>query len=469
MADALRTLEFDEQRLTAAAAVGRGEVWQINGEAAVYERVAGNAAETAAASGDRAQYRTRGKFTLNLTASITILAGGRVYWDHSANLAHYKKVNDRDFYVGRATQDTSSGTVEVDLNADPPDDIDLARDAYDSVNTSALTKQIGTRAKVGATAGFVVAAADNLPYVATLPASQTGSTLIIPIDGLNIGDVIAGFTVIAQVESAGNTVTIDGDLRAVTNVAAEPTDASIGTMTQVSVTADTAVSQAKNGLSETVTSGKSYYLKITATTGAATDIILQHCEVMIQRASSEGGISRRGGTLYFVINTTNCTQKLDALSVEGFAKDANAIVEFAFRVPNDGSGSAVDVSVGAANATHATDADSITDSVFMHLDANNTNINFESDDGTTEVAATDSTTDYTEGSGLTVRKEVWMDFRNPADVQIYVDGVLMLPSTVFNVDASVATWKLLCHIEKTAATDGYEFALDWLRARFNEQ
>ena len=147
------------------------------------------------------------------------------------------------------------------------------------------TPQVGTRAKVGATAGWVVAAADNLPYVGTLAASQTGSTLVIPIDGLEIGETITGFRVVAQVESAGGSVTIDGDLRAVTNVAADPTDASIGTMTQVSVTGDTAVSQAKTGLAEVVASGKSYYLKITATTAAATDIILQHCEVVTATSS----------------------------------------------------------------------------------------------------------------------------------------------------------------------------------------
>jgi hypothetical protein len=150
------------------------------------------------------------------------------------------------------------------------------------------TLQIGTRAKVGAAAGWVVGAADNLPYVGTLPASQTGSTLVIPIDGLRIGDTITGFRVVGQVESAGNAVTIDGDLRAVTNVAAEPTDASIGTMTQVNVTADTAVSQQKTGLAEVVTSGKTYYLKLTATTGAATDIILLACEVTTQSPGASG-------------------------------------------------------------------------------------------------------------------------------------------------------------------------------------
>jgi len=102
---------------------------------------------------------------------------------------------------------------------------------------------------------------------------------VLPVDGVGIGDIITGFKIVAQVESAGNAVTIDAALRAVTNVAAEPTDASIGAITQVSVTADTAVSQAKTGLTETVTSGKSYYILLTATTLASTDIILQHCEL----------------------------------------------------------------------------------------------------------------------------------------------------------------------------------------------
>lgn len=460
---------LDELRITAGAATAVGEIWQVpDGRSGVYPggvngRTVGNASA-------RLNFDPANVYVFPITSSITILAGGRCYWDHSAGTVNYKKVNDRDFYMGRATEDSSGGTVSVALNVDPAYDLDIHRDAVLSVNSFGEVYQIGTRAKVGATAGWVVGAADNLPYVATLPASQSGSTLILAIDGLRIGDIITGFTVNAQIESAGGTVTIDGDLRAVTNVAAEPTDASIGTMTQVSVTADTASAQAKSGLSETVTAGKSYYLKITATTAASTDIILQHCEVVITRQNSEGGIYRRGGSSTFLISTANCAQKLDMLTVEGFAKEANAIVEFAFRVPNDGAGTAVDVSVGVADDTHATDADSIATSVFMHLNANSTTIYFESDDTTgSEVAATDSTKTYTEGSSLTVRKEVWMDFRDPNDIQIYVDAVLVLSATTFTLAGSSATLKLLCHIEKSAAADAYEFALDWLRARYSEQ
>lgn len=143
--------------------------------------------------------------------------------------------------------------------------------------TIQLTK---AHAKVGATAGWAIPTTTNLPYMATQAAGGTGSTLVIHLDGLQIGSTITGYKIIAQVESAGNTVTIDAALRAVTNVAAEPTDAAIGTgMTQVSVTADTAVAQEKTGHTEVVTSGKTYYILITSTTAASTDIILQNVEI----------------------------------------------------------------------------------------------------------------------------------------------------------------------------------------------
>lgn len=149
--------------------------------------------------------------------------------------------------------------------------------------SKSYTYQIPTgRAKVGSAAGWVVGGADNLAYVATMAAAQTAGTLVIPLAGLQIGATITGFKVIAQIESAGNIATLDAAIRAITNVAAEPTDAAItGTFTQVSVTADTAVSQASGAMTEVVTSGKSYYMLLTGTTAAATDIILQHCEITV--------------------------------------------------------------------------------------------------------------------------------------------------------------------------------------------
>lgn len=133
---------------------------------------------------------------------------------------------------------------------------------------------ISQHAKVGATSGWAVNAADNIAYLATCPASQTASTLVVPVSGLLVGDKITAFSVVGQIESAGNTVTLDADLRKHTAAAADPSDASVGSITQISVTADTAVATSKTGLSETVAADETFYVLLTATTGASTDIAL---------------------------------------------------------------------------------------------------------------------------------------------------------------------------------------------------
>lgn len=138
-------------------------------------------------------------------------------------------------------------------------------------------------AKVGGTAGWVVAAADNV-HLITCPASQTGSTLVIPISGLKVGWTITGFHLIGQIESAGNAVTVDAALRKQTAAAADVSDASVGAITQLSVTADTIMSASntrKASLSEVIAADETFYALITATTGASTDIALQGVAVEV--------------------------------------------------------------------------------------------------------------------------------------------------------------------------------------------
>lgn len=310
------------ERLQAGATVGVYEVHQApSGEAGVYDE------SVAGASGDYIDLTTRGQFTVTKTSGIVLLKGGRVYWDHSANACTYRRVSDRDFYIGRAAEDATSASVtaQVLLNIDPPYDIDLVRSPFTSV-------LVGTPAAGG----------------------------------------------------YGYPVQLGG------------------------------------------------------------------CSILELTATSEA-------------------QKNDLLSVDGFATGANAIIEGAFRIISDGANATQDFNIGVANATHASDADSITESIFIHIDGNSTNIAAESDDGTTEVAATDTTIDYTEGSTLSCRAEFWMDMRDPADVQIYVNGAAVLTSTVFGVGAAVGPWFLLAHLEKSTGTDTYKVAVDWLRARFAEQ
>lgn len=133
------------------------------------------------------------------------------------------------------------------------------------------------QAKAGATAGWVVAAGDNVALI-TCPQSQTASTLVVPIPNLKVGEKITGFHLIGQIESAGGTVTVDAALRKHTAAAADVADAAVASITQLSVTADTAMSESntrKASLDVVVAEDATYYMLITATTDASTDIALQ--------------------------------------------------------------------------------------------------------------------------------------------------------------------------------------------------
>jgi hypothetical protein len=323
VADALIARSTSNVRLTAEAAVAAGEVRQLASGAA------GTTAEAnlSYAAAERVDFATGSQWTVTKATGFVALDGGRAYWDYSAANVTYRKVGDRDFYLGRFVGDAASAdtTCVVALNANPAYDLDLARDPYLSVA---------------------------------------------------VGTVAAG---------------------------------------------------------------------------------------------GFGKPERRGGALGVILTSTNEAQKADALSVDTFANTANAIVEIAFAVPSDGAGSNTDVSVGLASGTHASDASAIAQRLFVHLDGNATDIRFESADGTTTVAITDSTTDYTEGAALANRVEVWFDMRNPASVAVYVNGVRVLSSTTFNVNAAASEWKLLLHAEKASSTDTYEFDLHWARVRLAKQ
>jgi hypothetical protein len=143
------------------------------------------------------------------------------------------------------------------------------------INTRAgILRKASGRPKVGATAGWVVAATNNQNRLATLPASQTGATLVVPLDGLQVGDTITAFTVMANIQAAGNTGTLTADLRAMTNAAAGASDASIAAFAApLSTTANLLINES-NGrrelpTPEVVARNKHYYLLITSTTGAS--------------------------------------------------------------------------------------------------------------------------------------------------------------------------------------------------------
>lgn len=141
-------------------------------------------------------------------------------------------------------------------------------------------------AKVGATAGWVITGSTNICH-ATLPASQTSSTLVVPISGINIGDTVTAVSATGQVESAGGNVTLTMSVRKLTNAAADNTDSQLGSGNVGTLTADSVISSsnlAVTGLTETLAEGETLYALFTGTTAGSTDIDLTGLIVTVTRA-----------------------------------------------------------------------------------------------------------------------------------------------------------------------------------------
>ncbi len=173
-------------------------------------------------------------------------------------------------------------------------------------------------------------------------------------------------------------------------------------------------------------------------------------------------IYSRGGTLEAGFSATAEAQKLDWLSKRSFPVGSNWILEAVVEVVTNADADVGDLNIGVANATHASDADSITESCFFHFDMGaDLNLDAESDDGTTEVAATDTTIDWAVGTPI----HLVIDGRNEADIQMYVNGVLVLGSTVFTLAAATGPLKALFHLEKSSNDSPGVVQLDDLKVR----
>jgi hypothetical protein len=140
--------------------------------------------------------------------------------------------------------------------------------------------------KVGATAGWVITAGTNKSH-ATLPASQTSSTLVVAIPGLEVGDTVTAVAAVGQVESAGGNVTLVMSVRKQVAAAADNTDSELGTDNVGTLVADTLLSSANlgvTGLTEVLAADEIVYVLFTGTTAASTDIDLLSLVVTVTRS-----------------------------------------------------------------------------------------------------------------------------------------------------------------------------------------
>lgn len=163
-------------------------------------------------------------------------------------------------------------------------------------------------------------------------------------------------------------------------------------------------------------------------------------------ANPQGMMFAHKNGVNMVFDTAAEAEKFDALSIDAIATGTPGILQARVCINLNGDDAAFDFNVGLASDTHATDAGAITNSLFLHTNGADLSLFFESDNVTAEVSETDSTVDAVVGTPFLV---TW-DLRDWADIQVYVNGVNVLPSSVFTLAAAAGPMKLLAHMEKTA-------------------
>lgn len=148
-----------------------------------------------------------------------------------------------------------------------------------------------------------------------------------------------------------------------------------------------------------------------------------------------------------------------------FAVAANCIVEGRMAIFNVGDNAALDFDIGLAISSHATDFQTITEFISLHFDGNDLSLLIQSDDGTTDVAPTDTTTDAVDDTYF----DFALDLRDPSDIQCYINGVLKLGSTTFTLGAAAGPIKAIIHMEKTSDDTVADVRVDFLNVRTAEQ
>lgn len=187
--------------------------------------------------------------------------------------------------VTSIVEDDPAVVVVADRNGNP---LITSRESSGSIDMIKRTSQKrlspANLGHVGATAGFVVRAASDTD-LATVPASQSASTLVIPIGGLKVGDTITGFHLIGELTSGGGSVTVDCSLYKHTAGSGSDPAASIQAMAQLVASAnqlfDEVATLTQLSTPEVVAQDKSYFYLVKVTTASACTVSLQAAATVV--------------------------------------------------------------------------------------------------------------------------------------------------------------------------------------------
>jgi len=118
----------------------------------------------------------------------------------------------------------------------------------------------------------------------TLAQNATADTWVVALPRLHTGDVISKIGLHGQIDSGGNAVTIDYELRKMTPASTGTVDASVQTGTQIAKSANYKIDDSTVlATPYKIIDSTSLYILITCTTAATTDIELTDIHITIDQ------------------------------------------------------------------------------------------------------------------------------------------------------------------------------------------
>lgn len=129
-------------------------------------------------------------------------------------------------------------------------------------------------------------------------------------------------------------------------------------------------------------------------------------------------VVQRGGMTAMNFGTTAEAQKVDWKSGRSFLTAAKWVAEILLELVTAADNAAVDVDVGVATDTHATDLGAVTGLATFHLDGDDLNIDMQSDDGVDDVDPDDTGVDIAAGTPVNLT----IDGRDHTNCKFYVNG-----------------------------------------------
>lgn len=141
------------------------------------------------------------------------------------------------------------------------------------------------------------------------------------------------------------------------------------------------------------------------------------------------------------------------------------VAEFMLAVYDIGDAAAVDIDFGLASDDHATDFESIAEFVAFHLDGADLSLKIQSDDGTTDTAAVDTTVDLVDDTFYAFK----IDYNDLTDVKFYYRAIggttwtQLASGTTFDVSDASANWTPIVMVEKTSDDTTADVRVDRIR------